>query len=134
MENYKIYKVVMNIVFVGAALIVIISILNEDSYDLLLLSLIMMPLGVFQLGVGIHFITTLGKRSESIKAGFRTYWILTFGYFLVLYAASRFDDIRDEFYQAYLFAVPWVIAIYQYLLVQKSKKEREVSLNETVVS
>ncbi|KYG75745.1 hypothetical protein AWW68_07875 [Roseivirga spongicola] len=87
MRNYRFYTAVIKIVFGLVCLLFLLAFFNEDFSQLKLVALIMMPLGIFQLAVGFHFITTLERRSEVVRAGVRVYWFSTLGYFLGLYIA-----------------------------------------------
>lgn len=134
MGNYRFYTAVMKIVFGLVCLLFLLAFLNEDFSQLMFVALIMMPLGIFQLAVGFHFITTLERRSEVVRAGVRVYWFLTLGYFLGLYIASRFKEIHEDFYWVYLLVVPWFIVAYQCFVVQKSYKERTNSQIKSTLS
>lgn len=134
MENYKIYNRVMRLAFGFVAFLLIAALVTENLDQLKYIALIMLPLGVFQLWVALHFTISLEKRSEKLRAGLYFYWFLNILYFLGLYIASRFDELHEDFYWVYLLAVPWPIAIYQYCLVQRSYRERKTGRNKTAVS
>lgn len=125
MGNYKLYNTLMHIAAFSLGLLIIFSLWKEGPGTLKSVVLILIPLGLIQLFVGLHFLTSMRVRSNSIKSGIRVYWCLTLGYFLILYVATRFEGIHEDFYWIYLLVVPWSIALYQYRLVQKSYRERK---------
>ena len=82
-----------------------------------------MIMGLVQLGEGV----SLWLKSDDKPAWFGKwlglYWFASIFYFIVLWLIIEFRGTYNNYYMVWLFIVPWFIAIYQYLMVRRLKKD-----------
>lgn len=117
MGNYKTYFA-LSAVFGLIVICSLVSVLISGSTGgLIVLSLIQIPLGLMQLVVGITLAFKAHNYPAWAKKEIRFYWILNAGYFIGLVLVSAVMRDFEELWLAWLFIVPWFIAVYQFGLV-----------------
>ncbi len=129
MGNYKAYFVLTGIMGL-LALGLLINVAANGLGGLLLLGLLQIPLGILQLVTGGTIAVKAGSYPEWVRKEIRVYWALTVGYFIglvpVIYAVENIWQI----WVAWLFIVPWFIAVYQFGLIWRMAALRKRQLEK----
>ncbi len=129
MGNYKAYFVLTGIMGL-LALGLLINVAANGLGGLLLLGLLQIPLGILQLVTGGTIAVKAGSYPEWVRKEIRVYWVLTVGYFIglvpVIYAVENIWQI----WVAWLFIVPWFIAVYQFGLIWRMAALRKRQLEK----
>lgn len=89
-------------------------------------ALIQLLVGLMQLLAGIHMATSKKDYPAWLEKGMANYWLMTFGYFVLLLMISRTSGLNDIGFRIYLFGVPWTIALYQYSLISHWRDKKEM--------
>lgn len=116
MRRCVVYFVLSGVLFL-LALLILIAMMNGEADFLILLGLVQIPLGLMQWVVGIRLYFRRKKHPVWLGERIRFYWLLTLVYFFILLILSDIHAAGSEVLQIWLFASPWVIAIYQVHLV-----------------
>jgi hypothetical protein len=119
MGHYKFYFTTSGILTCIAICILFSLTSDFSSENLMFLSWVELPLGIMQLMVGIHFAATKRTYPVKIEESFRTYWIATVAYSIVLYILSQSFGWEDTIFLFWVLGVPWGIAIYQYTIIYR---------------
>ena len=118
------YIVLMLIVL----LIMRVTVSGEWNYMYFLLPL-MVVVAIVQLITGISF--TYQQLPIQFKHDWRTYWISSIIYFIILYGLYHGADKEATgiLFEVWLLAVPWLIVLYQFHLVNRIHGWRNASGN-----
>tara|TARA_R110001592_G_scaffold241060_2_gene501488 strand:- start:833 stop:1243 length:411 start_codon:yes stop_codon:yes gene_type:complete len=119
MEHYKLYFATSGILTFIAIFILFSFASDLSSENLMLLSWAELPLGIMQLLVGFYFALTDRSYPVWAENGFRTYWIATVVYAMVLYILSQSFGWGDTIFLFWALGVPWGTAIYQFTIVHR---------------
>ncbi len=88
-----------------------------------LFGLMMVIMGLVQLGEGVELWLKDDDKPEWFSKWLGLYWFASIFYFIVLGLIIEFRGTYNNYYMVWLFIVPWFIAIYQYLMVRRLKKD-----------
>lgn len=89
-------------------------------------------MGLFQLVAGFSLLLSRRKRPTWFDDHIRYYWWVSIGYFVILYLVTQMRPADSWQFNVWLFGVPWIIALYQFIIVYQlrnalsTQKEEEL--------
>lgn len=116
MENYNTYLGIGR----TAGIVVLVCLCLELAFTkgmFIFILMIQFVVGIYQLIAGITLFLSKRKRPTWFDNHIRYYWWITFGYFIILYLVIETNPLEGWVTMAWLFIVPWFIALYQYMMV-----------------
>ena len=121
MKRYNTYLGLTELFFALALFSMVFGFLST-FYLMVFYAVFLAVTGVMQLLSGLIFLINLSEKPRWFAKGINWYWRITAFYFIVL---AMMDSTRDEMdwqYGIWLYCVPWLIAVFQYVLVRKLKR------------
>ncbi len=122
MKNIEHYFNWHYIILVFFMLLCIFALIESSVGYLFVMVPLMVPVGLVQIITAIGY-TLEDSLPEYFQSDWRTYWIITVFYFLILMLIYQ-SDVTKEIYQIWLFGMPWFIVCYQFNLVSRIYKWR----------
>ncbi len=122
MENLKEYMTWHHLVLCLICLIAFGAFLSNDLGWLFFTIPLLIPVGIVQLITAVNFL--IKKKKSEFYDSWRMYWIITVAYFIVLYFLNQSETTIGAYY-FWLWCIPWLIALYQYMLVRRIHKWRK---------
>ncbi len=102
------------------ALLCVFALMDGTIEYLMFMIPVMIPVALVQVVTAIDY-TLSAKLPEHFQSDWRTYWIMTALYFVILLLLFQSADL-ENLYAAWLYGIPWLIVIYQVSLVSRIYK------------
>lgn len=130
MGNYKAYIALSALIAAAVLLVILNAFFTKNSNELFVLGLVQIPLGLFQLVIGLRLGVQVHNYPQWVRRGIVTYWVLTVAYFLGLAIIKNAFTYNWSAWVIWLFVVPWGIAVYQFGLVWRMAALRKRQLQK----
>lgn len=130
MGNYKAYFVLTGLIGLLAVGLLATVVVSGSLGGLVFLGLLQIPLGILQLVSGATLALKAREYPEWVRKEIRVYWGLTAGYFIGLVPVIYVMENLWQIWVAWLFIVPWFIAIYQFGLIWRMAALRKRQLEK----
>jgi hypothetical protein len=130
MGNYKAYIALSALIAATVLVVILNAFVTQNSNELFVLGLVQIPLGLFQLFIGLRLALQAYNYPQWVRRGIVTYWALTVAYFLGLAIIRSAFTYHWSAWVIWLYVVPWGIAVYQFGLVWRMAALRKRQLQK----
>ena len=123
----KIFDVVIqSLVFVLVLLAALWWLITDEADGSIIIGLLMLALGFVQLISGIVNTILIQRKPALFRKFYVGYWLAVIPYFVILAISIPFMRNGNEpFFLIWVFGIPWLIAIYYYVITIKQLLHKE---------